>query len=80
MKGVAALAPLLVPVFGEYYAYGMVVKELSKTLPMLYGMIAPWVDLPDEQPILNTIAGIGKSILQACLMQRHNQYLIKNSL
>ena len=60
MKGVAALAPLLVPVFGEYYAYGMVVKELSKTLPMLYGMVAPWVDLPDEQPILNTIAGIGK--------------------
>ena len=60
MKGVAALSPLLVPGFGEYYAYGMVVKELLKTLPMLYGMVAPWVGLPDEQPILNTIAGIGK--------------------
>lgn len=64
MKGAATLAPMFIPGAGEYYAGMMVVKELSKALPMLYGVIAPWVDLPDEQPILNTIAGVGKKFSQ----------------
>lgn len=65
MKGVASLAPIMIPYFGEVYAGIMVTKELSKTLPMLYGIVAPWVGLPDEQPILNTIAGYGKKFTQS---------------
>jgi hypothetical protein len=59
MKNLAVIAPAFIPGAGQYYAGALVVRELAKTLPMLYGMAGLFdSDLP-ESKIVNTISGIG---------------------
>lgn len=80
IKGAATLAPMIIPYVGEVYAGLMVAKELSKTLPMLYGIVAPWVGLPDEQPVLNTIAGYGKKFSQSTSDESNQSVFNKEQL
>ena len=59
MKNLAIIAPMFITGVGEYYAGALVVREMAKTLPMLYGMAGLFDNDLKDSKILNTIAGIG---------------------
>jgi len=59
MKNVAILAPMFIPGAGQYYAGALVAREMSKALPMLYGMAGLFDNDIPESSLVNTIAGIG---------------------
>lgn len=56
-SSVAAIAPMLMgPYVSAVYSGILVARELSKSLPMLYGLTTAWFDLPSENSTLNNIA------------------------
>ena len=56
-SSVAAIAPMLMgPYVSAVYSGILVARELSKSLPMLYGFTTAWFDLPSENSTLNNIA------------------------
>lgn len=56
-SSVAAIAPMLMgPYVSAVYSGILVARELSKSLPMLYGFTTAWFDLPQENSTLNNIA------------------------
>lgn len=56
-SSVAAIAPMLMgPYISTIYSGILVARELSKSLPMLYGFTTAWLDLPQENSTLNNIA------------------------
>ena len=58
LKNVASVLPLAVPYVGEAYSAGLVVRELAKTTPMLYGMIKSlFSDKPANSQFLNSLQG-----------------------
>jgi hypothetical protein len=59
MKNLAIIAPMFITGVGEYYAGALVVREMAKTMPMLYGMAGLFDNDLKDSKILNTIAGVG---------------------
>jgi hypothetical protein len=59
MKNLAIIAPMFITGVGEYYAGALVVREMAKTLPMLYGMAGLFDNDLKDSKIINTIAGVG---------------------
>ena len=58
LKNVASVLPLAIPYVGEAYSAGLVVRELAKTTPMLYGMIKSlFSDKPANSQFLNSLQG-----------------------
>ena len=58
LKNVASVLPLAVPYVGEAYSAGLVVRELAKTTPMLYGMIKSlFSDKSANSQFLNSLQG-----------------------
>ena len=56
-SSVAAIAPMLMgPYVSAVYSGILVARELSKSLPMLYGLTTAWFNLPSENSTLNNIA------------------------
>lgn len=63
VKSVAAIAPMFMgPYVASIYSGLLIVRELIKTLPMLYGLTTSWFDMPDENTTLNKLAGIGQGL------------------
>lgn len=63
MKSVTAIAPLFMgPYVAPIYSGLLVGRELMKTFPMLYGITTAWFNTPEENSILNKLAGIGQSL------------------
>lgn len=60
-KNVAAVVPMLLggPV-GQTYSALLIARELSKTLPMLYGMTTALFGNEEDSTVLNTIAAYGE--------------------
>ena len=53
-SSVAAIAPMLMgPYVSAVYSGILVARELSKSLPMLYGLTTAWFDFPSENSTLN---------------------------
>lgn len=62
-KTAAAIAPMFLgPIGAGIYSGVLVGRELLKTLPMLYGQISSWLNLPEESSTLNTLAAFGESL------------------
>jgi len=59
MKNLAILAPIFIPGAGQYYAGALVVREMAKTMPMLYGMAGLFDNDLQDSKLLNTIAAVG---------------------
>lgn len=60
MKATTAIAPLLMgPYVAPIYSGILVAKEFAKTLPMLYNLTTAWFDMPEDNSVLNTLAGVG---------------------
>ncbi len=58
LKNVASVLPLAIPYVGEAYSAGLVVRELSKTTPMLYGMLKSlFSDKPANSQFFNSLQG-----------------------
>ena len=58
-KNLAVVAPIFIPGAGQYYAGALVVREMAKVMPMLYGMAGLFDnDLP-QSSVMNTISAIG---------------------
>lgn len=61
LKTATAIAPLLMgPYVAPIYSGVLVARELSKSLPMLYGITTAWFDMPQDNATLNKLAGIGQ--------------------
>lgn len=56
MKNLAIIAPAFIPGIGIYYGGTLVVRELAKSLPMLYGMAGIFDNEVHSSSALNTIA------------------------
>lgn len=62
-SSIAAIAPMLMgPYVSAIYSGVLVARELSKSLPMLYGFTTAWFDLPDENSTLNNLAARATAI------------------
>jgi len=59
MKNLAVIAPIFIPGAGQYYAGALVVREMAKTMPMLYGMAGLFDNDLEDSKLVNTIAGVG---------------------
>lgn len=59
MKNLAVIAPIFIPGAGQYYAGALVVREMAKTMPMLYGMAGLFNNDLEDSKLVNTVAGIG---------------------
>lgn len=58
LKNVASVLPLAIPYVGEVYSAGLVIRELAKTTPMLYGMLKSlFSDKPANSQLLNSLQG-----------------------
>lgn len=56
-SAITTIAPMLMgPYVSAIYSGILVARELSKSLPMLYGFTTAWFDLPQENSTLNNIA------------------------
>ena len=53
------IAPMFIPYVGQYYSYALVARELSKSLPMMYGMATSLFGNDEDSQVINTIAAIG---------------------
>lgn len=63
MKSVTAVAPLFMgPYVVPVYSGLLVGRELMKAFPMLYGLTTAWFNTPEENSVLNKLAGIGQSL------------------
>lgn len=58
-KAALTVAPLFIPYVGQAYSYALVARELSKSLPMLYGMASSLFGVEQDAAVLNTIAAVG---------------------
>lgn len=59
MKNLSIIAPIFIPGAGQYYAGALVVREMAKTMPMLYGMAGLFDNDLEDSKLVNTIAGVG---------------------
>lgn len=60
MNNIVTALPLFIPYVGEIYSTILVTKELTKTLPMLYGVVTGLAGAEEtESSTLNNIAAIG---------------------
>ena len=59
MKNLAILAPMFIPGAGQYYAGALVVREMAKTLPMLYGMAGLFDNDLEDSKLVNVISAVG---------------------
>jgi hypothetical protein len=55
MKNLAIIAPAFIPGVGMYYGGALVVREMAKSLPMLYGMAGIFDNEVHQSSALNTI-------------------------
>ena len=55
MKNLAIIAPAFIPGAGMYYGGALVVREMAKSLPMLYGMAGIFDNEVHQSSALNTI-------------------------
>ena len=58
-KAALTIAPMFIPYVGQAYSYALVARELSKSLPMLYGMALSLFGSEEDSAVLNAIAAFG---------------------
>lgn len=61
---VATVAPLFTPLSTAYSGF-LVAREISKSLPMLYGIMQGFLGNDPDSKLLNTIAGYGNKFTQS---------------
>ena len=59
MKNLAVIAPIFIPGAGQYYAGALVVREMAKTMPMLYGMAGLFNNDLADSKLINTVSAFG---------------------